>query len=224
MNKKSLVGGIAMSAIGVAVLAHNGATGVTLERMNGMVALRGVMRQMAPMMQGQTAYDVRAVQVAGATIIAHAGTNMTKLFPQEQIAAASYAKPEIWESWEEFSALSEQLKAYGLGLSLAAPNGLSRPAPTPAAVDPSDPVDHASMQVSDDVADGSGTDVLPFSVAELMGVAPPKNRNAPAPTQASSSANAQTGGFDFTQMAAPQAFEMISSTCASCHSAFRNGN
>jgi len=224
MKMKSLLGGIAMSAIGIAALAHNGATGVTLERMNGMVALRDVMRQMAPMMQGQTSYDVRAVQVAGATIMAHSGQNMDKLFPQEEIAAQSFAKPEIWSNWQEFSALSEQLRVYGLGLSTAAPNGLTRPAAPQAAMDPSETADGSTMQMGDAPMDRLGVEATKFTLAELMGVVARRSNNTPPPMSGGSASSETPVGIDFSQMAAPEAFEMISSTCASCHSTFRSGS
>lgn len=224
MNKKSLIGGIAMSAIGIAALAHNGATGVTLERMNGMVALRGAMSELAPMMQGQRAYDVRAVQVAGATIMAHSGENMNKLFPQEEIAAASFAKPEIWENWEEFSALSEELRIYALGLSAVAPNGLTRPVQNQTPTDGAGAVDHSGMQMNDpvsEVAEGNGKQ---FSLDELMGVASPIDETRTTSISASPDGSAEPGGLDFSLMAAPQVFEMISGTCAACHSTFRSGS
>ena len=224
MKMKSLLGGIAMSAIGIAALAHNGATGVTLERMNGMVALRDVMRQMAPMMQGQSSYDVRAVQVAGATIMAHAGQNMNTLFPQETIAAQSFAKPEIWANWQEFSALSEQLRVYGLGLSTAATNGLTSPVATQAAVDPSATMDGSTMQMGGTPMDQLGVEAAKFTLAELMGVVARRGSNVPLPASSVSASSGTPVGFDFSQMAAPQAFEMISGTCAACHSVFRSGS
>ena len=224
MKLKSLIGGIAMSAIGISALAHNGATGVTLERMNGMVALRGVMSEMASIMQGQTPYDVRAVQLAGATIMAHAGENMDKLFPQGEIAAASFAKPEIWENWEEFSALSEQLRVYGLGLSMAAPNGLTDPSQSQSTIDPSSSTDHSTMQMNGIMTEPQRDDGKQFTIDELMNVAARRNVNGQVGKSSSTATGTELSTLDFSLMAAPQAFEMISGTCAACHAAFRSGS
>ena len=48
---------LAASAVAAVALAHNGATGVVLERMNGMTAMRDTVAELAPMMQGTVPYD-----------------------------------------------------------------------------------------------------------------------------------------------------------------------
>ena len=49
---------------------------------------------------------------------------MTKLFPTGSGGMPSEAKETVWQDWQEFSALAEQLHLYSEGLSLAADNGL----------------------------------------------------------------------------------------------------
>lgn len=217
MFKNKIMGAIALCAVGAAALAHNGATGVVMERMTGMAAMRDVMRDLAPMMQQQVPYDTRRVQEHAATLMAHAGDNMVRLFPEEPIAAASFSKPEIWQDWDRFKGFSEELRLTAFGLATAAPNGLVAPASIAAGTSAADPMtgmDHSAMQMATP-QDG-------FTVAELMGVTPlamttPMVANAPL-------ADEQAGGMDFAAMAADDVFEMVSQTCSSCHALFRNGD
>ena len=174
------------------------------------------MGDLAPMMQGAVSYDGIAVQEAAFALQAHAGETMTGLFPQGDIPAASYAKPEIWTDWERFATLSEELQRYSKGLALAAANGLDTPASlvTPAAASTTSGMDHSAMPMP---AEPEG-----FSVAELMGVT---SRAATSPVMMDAvAAETEVPGIDFAAMAADDVFEQISQTCASCHSQFRDGS
>ncbi len=227
MNRTSIAGAIALSTIGFAVVAHNGATGVVLDRMNGMSAMRDVMRDLAPMMQGQVPYDMRVVQNGAATLMSHAGETMNLLFPEEPIPAASYANPRIWEQWAVFTALSEDLRANATGLALAAPNGLTAPAPP--AADPMADMDMSGMQMAP--APGAAPAPAPvpegFTTAELMGMVTPFVPVAPvvgaAPGAQSDPVAALIRSIDYSTMAAPTVFEQVGQTCAACHAQFRNG-
>ena len=218
MFKNTVLGAVALSALGAVAAAHNGATGVVMERMMGMSAMKTIMAELAPMMQGSVPYDGVAVQKAAFGLQTHAGETMTGLFPQGEIPAASFAKPEIWTDWERFAALSEELRLYSEGLALAAANGLDAPAPTAeltTAADNAMPgMDHSVMQMP--------TESPGFTVAELMGVT---SRAATSPaTLDVVAAGSPTPTIDFAAMAADDVFERISQTCASCHSQFRNSN
>lgn len=212
MKLNALMGAIVISTIGASVFAHNGATGMVMERMNGMTSMRDVMRDLAPMMQGEVAFDVRAVQTAGATLMAHSGENMSKLFPKEAIPAASYAKEEIWSDWDKFAALSEELRTYAMGLAIAAPNGLTAPA---VGVTPSTEgaaIDHSTMQMD------PPKEML--TLEQLMGVSPRGSVTSSTPMQMDEVAPA----IDFALLAADDVFEKVSQTCSSCHAQFRRGN
>jgi cytochrome c556 len=216
MNKNALVGAILASTLGAAVFAHNGATGLVMDRMNGMTAMRDVMRDLAPMMQGSAEFDVRAVQTAAATLMAHAGDNMSKLFPEEPIPAASYAREEIWRDWAEFASLSEDLRTYAMGLAVAAPNALTTPNPSVDLSTDALMVDHSAMQMAPAHE--------AFSIAQLMGVEPLRETIRTTVPTASGATSETALAINFAMMAADDAFEMVSQTCASCHAQFRRGN
>lgn len=124
---KLLVGVMAASVLTVAsqsVLAHGGATGVVKERMDGMGVMKEAMKVLTPMMQGKVDYDANVVRDRAGDISQHAGTTMTKLFPEGSSEAPSVAKLEIWQDWESFAALAEQLRVTADGLAAASDNGL----------------------------------------------------------------------------------------------------
>ena len=119
-------------AIGLALtatigLAHNGATGVVLERMYGMTALRDVMRDITPTIQGVAPNEARTVSEAGSVIAAHSGDTVLALYPDSSLSGITYAKPIIWSQWREFASRADDLRVFGEALTLVAPVGLSPP-------------------------------------------------------------------------------------------------
>jgi cytochrome c556 len=217
MFKNKILGAIALSTLGAAALAHNGATGVVMERMMGMSAMRDVMKNLAPMMQGQAPYDEWAVRDAATVLQSHAGDNMARLFPKEPIPATSYAKIEIWSDWARFETLSAELLLYAEGLDVAAINGLEVPK---SIADPAMPAD--TMAGRDTAAMPINVPPAAFTIEELMGLV---TRADQSPiTIAAARDSDQFSGLKFETMAADDVFERISQTCASCHSLFRKGN
>ena len=124
MNARIWMTALVASSVGLAALAHSGATGVMKERMDAMGEMGDEMKRLAPMMRGQTEYDPDVVRSAADTMIGHAGTQMTELFPEGSNGEPSEALDTIWEDWEEFAALAEALRTSAEGMKLAADNGL----------------------------------------------------------------------------------------------------
>lgn len=128
MKYKNLIKGAAVASLlalaSQTVIAHSGATGVVKERMDGMGVMREAMKVLTPMMQGRTNYDATLVREHAEDISRHSGEALTKLFPEGSIMPPSEARPEIWQDWESFSELSEQLLVTAEGLAAASENGL----------------------------------------------------------------------------------------------------
>ncbi|MCK0141967.1 cytochrome c [Aliiroseovarius sp. F20344] len=122
--EKLTIGAVTASVIAMAALAHGGATGIVKERMDGMGVMKEAVKVLTPMMQGQTAYDADVIRSEAAKIGDHAGEAMTRLFPEGSGGAPSETKDVVWEDWQEFAALAEQLRVVADGLELAAENGL----------------------------------------------------------------------------------------------------
>ena len=116
---------LAIISFGAAALAHSGATGIVKERMDGMSAMGRVVKELTPMMRGQSTYDAERVRVAADVMIMHAGEQMTEVFPEGSGGNPSAALPAVWEDWEEFSALALQLESYAEGMKRGAENGLA---------------------------------------------------------------------------------------------------
>ncbi len=215
MKRSITIGAIIASTLGAAAFAHSGATGVVLERMNGMSAMKKVMGDLAPMMRGEAPYDVAAAQKGAATIMAHAGGDMIKLFPEEAVPATSYAVPALWERWDDFSDLADLLESQAFGLAMAVPNGLTAPRPASPLHD---------MEAMNSMSGMTDTVALPsqeLTVAQLMGVEPTADARTSATVWPE---ERDSGVLDYTTMAAPSAFERVSQTCAACHSQFRRGS
>jgi len=210
---KQLIGAMALavSAIAAAALAHSGASGIVLERMSSMTAMRDTMAELAPMMQGAVPYDAFIVSEGASVIAGHAGTDMLSLFPEGSLEGVTYAKPEIWSNWQDFSALAEEMKIYAEALAEAAPNGLE-----PAFAAPADMagMDETGLAVSPDAETNRG-----FSVAELMGYAETTDESPVSRGQIEPTSPALT----LSDLATDDLFTRISGTCSSCHAQFRAG-
>ena len=202
---------LAASAVAAVAMAHNGATGVVLERMNGMTAMRDTVAELAPMMQGAVPYDAFIVSEGAAVIAGHAGETMLSLFPEGSLEGVTYAKPEIWSNWQDFAALAEEMRVYADALSEAAPNGLE-----PASALPADMagMDHTGMAMPPAEETNLG-----FSVAELMGYG---EKTADSPVSRGLAYPASLA-LTLSSLAADDLFTRISGTCSSCHSQFRAG-
>lgn len=203
---------LAACAVAAAALAHTGATGVVLERMNGMTAMRDTIAELATMMQGTTPYDAFIVSEGASVIASHAGETMLSLFPENSLEGVTYAKPEIWSDWQDFAALAGELKTYAGALSDAAANGFEPAASSNQMAG----MDHSGMAMP---AEPEPESDRAFTVAELMGYGE-KAAESPMPR---SLVEPSTIALDLTTLAADDLFARISATCSSCHAQFRAG-
>ena len=125
-----VAGVITVSSItlGVTTNAHENATGVVKERMGLMKGLGKSMKALARMIRGGDPYDADKVKVLAKQLGDHGSITLTKLFPEGSLQKPTEARLEIWENWERFSALAEQLTDYAKALEEAADNemGMSR--------------------------------------------------------------------------------------------------
>ncbi|MBV1788066.1 cytochrome c [Marinobacterium sp. D7] len=107
------------------VMAHGGASGIVKERMESMKEMKRSMKSMSAIFSGKSAYDAEVVKKAAQVIETKSGEAMTKLFPEGSVHGPSEAKPEIWQEWDRFQSLAEQLKRYSRALEKAADNGMA---------------------------------------------------------------------------------------------------
>jgi len=79
-----------------------------------MDANGGAMKVLGGMAKGEVAFDAAAAEAAKATLIA-AAADTAATFKDQATDPASHAKPEIWTTWDDFTA-----KADALGTAAAA--------------------------------------------------------------------------------------------------------
>lgn len=84
-----------------AALAHMGATGIVLERMEAMKEIAGGLKAISPMARGDVDFNADEVGAVAAMIERHA-RNMPALFPEGSLQDVSEARPEIWDDWDRF--------------------------------------------------------------------------------------------------------------------------
>ncbi|MCZ4260076.1 cytochrome c [Limimaricola sp. G21655-S1] len=224
---------IALTAIMAAAVAgaHNGATGVVRERMEGMVAMRDAMRDLTPMMRGEAPQDEAAVAAAGRTIAKHAGEAMIALFPEGSGGGASFAKEAVWAAPDDFSALADELRRHAEGLVGAASNPTAPMTDAHAGMDMGgqtgmDMGEHAGMDMSGATEPPTGPGAL-YSVAQLMGFEPRTSTTSPSkaqPVAGLDPVSMKSNAPDYGSMAASDVFRMIGETCSACHGRFRSGS
>lgn len=115
-------GVIALTSI---VYAHGGATGIVKERMDLMGAIGKNMKAIAAMVKGEAEFDAAAISKAAASISDHS-TKINGLFPKDSLMKPTEALPSIWQDWDTFSKLSDDLVVQAGKLSETAKGGDKR--------------------------------------------------------------------------------------------------
>ena len=103
------------------VVAHKGATGIVMKRMNGMKAMGKEMKSVAAMVTGKKKYDAAMVKAAAKTIRTHANA-IPQLFPKGSTQHPSEVRPEIWTRWADFQASAKRLAELAAALEVSAGN------------------------------------------------------------------------------------------------------
>lgn len=104
--------------------AHEGATGIVKDRMDGMKVLSKAMKAIATETQS-FAPNAQAIKEAAQAMQDHAGDAMTNRFPKGSMDHPSEASEAIWEDWDRFAFLAQQLDLKANGLALAADNPIT---------------------------------------------------------------------------------------------------
>lgn len=187
-----LAAGVTLAA--ATALAHSGATGVVKQRMDAMGAMGNAVKRIAPMFRGETDYDAAAVREAAEIFRAHAGSEMTELFPAGSAGAPSEARETIWSRWDDFERLAKRLETYAGGLALAAGN-----APSGGDATANSTMMGGSAMMGSASMMGAGAGMAGMSGAQepMMEVE------------------------DLAKLPPDVVFEMVSQTCAACHARFR---
>ncbi|GAB5471527.1 MAG: cytochrome c [Rhodospirillales bacterium] len=91
-------------------------------RIQLMKDLGKAMKVLGPIFKGAVPYDAVSVREAAGAIRARSGAELTKLFPEGSLVGKTEALPTIWQDWETFTVLADDLGFYAEGLIAAAEN------------------------------------------------------------------------------------------------------
>jgi len=192
---------VALTATALAgtVWAHSGATGKVKERMEAMKEMGEAMKSVAPMMRGEAQYRADTVRKAARTIADNAGNALTADFPEGSLHGPSEALPAVWQDWDRFEAIAQQLEVTARGLERAADNGIGPMGDSSngmgAMMGQSDSGDMGAMMGQSD----AGTMMMNNSGSSVMGMS----------------------ADHIAQMPADGAFAMTAKVCSACHGDFR---
>lgn len=89
---------------------HDGATGIVKERMDFMKELGDATKALAAMYKGEIGYEPDVARRHAEVIEDHA-PSLIGYFPENSNEPPSESRDEIWERWEEFERLAEELEA-----------------------------------------------------------------------------------------------------------------
>ncbi len=113
---------LVLAGIGQNALAHEAAEGIVKTRMEAMEKLGKSMKDLAAMIRGKTTYDAELARQHARTIQSHSGNDLLQLFPEGSMDKPTEAIPVIWEKWDRFALLANQLGDYAEALEMAAEN------------------------------------------------------------------------------------------------------
>ncbi|WP_300038284.1 cytochrome c [uncultured Roseobacter sp.] len=127
--KRTCITTILTLATATAVLAHQGVSNpAVMARMQGMTAISGHLKTLGEMTKGTRAFDAATARAAAAGIAEHAAA-VPALFKAPETDPKSEALPVIWDSYDTFTGLSDELQvlASELAQTISSPADL-RPA------------------------------------------------------------------------------------------------
>lgn len=89
--------------------AHSGADGIVKERMEMMKSIAEQMKSIEEMIKGRQTFAAETLVSAAQAIASHADEIPDK-FPEGSLKAPSEAHPLIWDEWDTFIGLADDLK------------------------------------------------------------------------------------------------------------------
>lgn len=100
-----------------------GATGIVKERRDQMEVNKNAAGILFAMVSGRSDFDADVVKKQARAVAGTGGEAMTSLFPEDSLIEPTEALPTIWENWDEFSSLADELVTRAGALESAADDG-----------------------------------------------------------------------------------------------------
>ena len=122
--KPILAAAIGLAGVSAIALAHDGATGMVMQRMEAMKEISKSMKSISAMVKGEAAFDGAVVESSAAVIAEHA-KHMPHMFPEGSLDKPTEALPVIWTQWDRFTDIAKQLNSDALALAAASKTAAS---------------------------------------------------------------------------------------------------
>ena len=116
INRTIIAGVSVIATLSGIALAHDGATGMVMQRMEAMKEIGSSMKTIGAMVKGDTAFDGAAVEAAAGVIAGHA-KHMPHMFPEGSLDKPTEALPVIWARWDDFTGIAKTMEADALALA-----------------------------------------------------------------------------------------------------------
>lgn len=116
--KTTLAAALGIASASAITLAHDGATGMVMQRMEAMKEIGQSMKSIAAMVKGDAAFSGETVQASAAVIAGHA-KHMPHMFPEGSLDKPTEALPVIWTQWDRFTEIAGKLNSDALALAEA---------------------------------------------------------------------------------------------------------
>ena len=121
--KKLAIITVATALSGVAIHAHSIENPVVQKRMNVMKEIKGAMGVLGGMAKGAMAFDAAAASAAQNTLIEQSKM-VAATFEANETDPKSEALPAIWENWDAFLEMADDLTFAAEGLDATSVDGV----------------------------------------------------------------------------------------------------
>jgi cytochrome c556 len=116
---RAIAGAAVIATLSGIALAHDGATGMVMQRMEAMKEIGSSMKAIGAMVKGEREFDGAAVESAAGVIAGHA-KHMPHMFPEGSLDKPTEALPVIWVRWDNFTGIAKTMEADAMALAKAA--------------------------------------------------------------------------------------------------------
>ena len=109
---RTAIAAVAFVGGSIAAFAHNGATGIVMERMDGMMAMGKELSAVGDMFKGKAHFDPAKIE-ASSDVIKELAAEIAELFPdtdESRKGRGTEALQVIWEKPDAFNALAKELE------------------------------------------------------------------------------------------------------------------
>ncbi|MGB7206094.1 MAG: cytochrome c [Anderseniella sp.] len=106
------------------VIAHDGATGMVMQRMEAMKEIGTSMKTFGAMLKGEKAFSATEAEAAAMLIAGH-GKHIGHMFPEGSLDKPTEALPVIWTRWDEFIRIAREMETSAQALAEASKNASS---------------------------------------------------------------------------------------------------